>query len=370
MRQHVFLLVATILLVLPASAQTLDVLGTVQVPTIERPIVRNGEPTGETEVVGGSDVWPYVANDGREYAIMGNVEGVSIVAVPSMEIVAQIDGPTEDAPFYWRDIKTYGSFAYVVTECWGRSQGLQIIDLRGLPERAEEIAVIEGTDSRLVSSHNLSIDTQTGTLWMMNSDGTEIVALDLHNPIAPVEVGQVPVQDSHDMFARNDTLFIAEGRQPTFSMWDVTNKAEPVLIGRASVPQAGYVHNIWPTDDGRHVMTTEETATKTIKVWNIEDPNNITLVGEWLGASGLAHNVHIKGDYAFVSHYSSGVHVVDISDVTAPREVAHHDTYAPHDESSFKGTWGATLPTPAGHVFGSDKEGKLTVMRWSPPVNG
>jgi choice-of-anchor B domain-containing protein len=348
----------------PALAQTLDVIGTVQVPTIER------EARGETEVVGGSDVWPYVANDGREYAIMGDVEGITIVAVPSMEVVGRVDGPTENAPFYWRDIKTYGSFAYVVSECFGRSEGLQIIDLRGLPERVAEIAVIRGTDDRLVSSHNLTIDTHTATLWMLNSNGTELVGLDLTNPIAPVEIGQVPVTDSHDGFARRDTLYIAEGRQPTFSMWDVSDAAAPRLLGRATVPQAGYVHNIWPTDDGRHVLTTEETAGKSIKVWNVEDPNNITLVGEWLGASGLAHNVHVQGDYAFISHYSSGVHVVDISDVANPREVAHHDTYAPHNDSSFKGTWGATLPTPAGHVFGSDLEGKLTVMRWTPPVNG
>ena len=130
-------------------------------------------------------MWAYTANDGSEYAIMGNVEGIAIVAVPSLEVVAQIDGPTEDAPFYWRDIKTYGSFAYVSTEAYGRSEGLQVIDLRGLPHHAREVAVVRGQDDRLVSSHNLSIDTATGYAYMLNSDGNEIVVIDLADPHPP-----------------------------------------------------------------------------------------------------------------------------------------------------------------------------------------
>ena len=54
-------------------------------------------------------------------------------------------------------------------------------------------------------------------------------------------------------------------------------------------------------------MTTEETVDKTVKVWDISDPDDVQLVGGWLGSSRLAHNVHIQGRYAFVSHYSNGL---------------------------------------------------------------
>ena len=364
-----FLAALAVLLVAPASAQTLELIGTVEVPTIPRPGAGEDRPEGSVgipDVVGGSDVWPYVANDGEEYVIMGDVQGLTVVAVPSLEVVAHIDGPTQDAPFYWRDIKTYGSFAYVTTEALGDYEGVMILDLRRLPHHVEVVGAVRGEDDRLVSSHNLSIDTVTGHAWVLNSDGTEIVGLDLSNPVAPVEVGAVQVEDSHDVFARGDTLYIAEGRSPVFSVWDVADKANPVELGRVAVPNPGYVHNIWPTDDGRHVMTTEETADKSVKMWDISDMENPTLVGEWLGASRLAHNVHIQGDYAFISHYSSGVYVVDVSDPANPVEVARFDTHPENDDVAFYGNWGTTLPTPGGYIYASDLEGTLTVLKWDP----
>lgn len=370
---RLLLLAALLASPLAASAQSLDLIGTVELPTIPRPGA--GEPDdpaadaeiGIPDVVGGSDVWAYTANDGSEYAIMGTVEGIAVVAVPSLEVVARIAGPTENAPFYWRDIKTYGSFAYVTTEAYGPNEGLQIIDLRGLPHRAEEIGVVRGEGDRLVSSHNLSIDTVTGHAYVLNSDANEIVVLDLENPIEPVEVGAVEVPDSHDVFARGDTLYVAEGRAPTFSVWDMRDKANPVLLSRVTVPAPGYVHNIWPTDDGLHALTTEETVDKTVKVWDLSDLENPTLIGDWLGESRLAHNVQLDGDYAFVSHYASGVYVLDIRDIANPVEVAHFDTHPENDAAAFYGNWGVSLPSPSGYLYTSDLEGTLTVLRWTPP---
>ena len=74
-------LLAAVLLVSSASAQTLDLIGTVDLPAIATDSLETG----------GSDVWGYVAPDGAEYAIMGDIEGVSIVAVPSLEVVARPD---------------------------------------------------------------------------------------------------------------------------------------------------------------------------------------------------------------------------------------------------------------------------------------
>ncbi|MEM0961223.1 MAG: choice-of-anchor B family protein [Bacteroidota bacterium] len=358
------------LLVVPASAQQLDLIGTVELPTVPRPGADDpDEPEREVgipDVIGGSDVWAYTAPDGSEYALMGNVEGIAIVAVPSLEVVAQIDGPTENAFFYWRDIKTYGSFAYISTEAYGPNEGLQVIDLRGLPHHAEEVAVLRGEDDRLVSSHNLSIDTATGFAYMLNSNGNEIIVIDLSDPLNPVDVAAVPVPDSHDVYAHNDRLYVAEGRNPTFSMWDMTDKQNPVMIGRVDVPNPGYVHNVWPTEDGRYALTTEETVDKTVKVWDLQDPDNPTLVGNWLGESRLAHNVQISGNHAFVSHYSSGVYVLDISDIANPRVVAQYDTHPENDDAAFYGNWGVSMPTASGYLYTSDLEGTLTVLKWDP----
>ncbi|HIG73393.1 MAG TPA: choice-of-anchor B family protein [Bacteroidetes bacterium] len=353
-------------LALPASGQSLELIGTVELPSMPRPGADEQPDAGVPNIVGGSDVWAYTAPDGAEYALMGDLNGISIVAVPSLEVVAHIDGPTERAPFYWRDIKTYGSFAYVTTEAYGPNEGLQVIDLRGLPHSAELVTAVRGQDDRLVSSHNLSIDTRTGHAWVLNSDGTQIVALDLSNPLLPVEVGAVDVPDSHDVYAYNGTLYVAEGRTPKISVWDVSDPANPVASGSVVFPDPGYVHNVWPTEDGTHILTTEETANKSVKVWNIEDLSNPELVAEWLGESNLAHNVHVQGDLAIISHYSSGLSMVDITDLANPVEVARFDTHPDNDDAAFYGNWGASLPTPSGYVYASDLEGTLTVLKWNP----
>lgn len=352
----------------PAVAQSLDFVGVVELPTMPRPATEDDYGVGIPDVVGGSDVWAYTAPDGAEYALMGDVEGVSVVAIPSLQVVAHIDGPTEDDMFFHRDIKTFGHYAYIVTENYGRSEGLQVVDLSGLPERATEVAVVRGEDDRLVSSHNLSIDVARGHAYVLNSSNNGIVMLSLADPTTPAEVGFLPIADLHDVYARHDTLWVAEGREPTFSMWDVADKANPRLISRVTVPAAGYVHNIWPTDDGRYALTTEETADKSVKVWDLADPDNPQLVGEWLGASRLAHNVHVQGGYAFISHYAAGVYVLSLADPAAPAEVAHHDAYPTNDDAAFYGTWGTTPPSPGGYVYGSNLEGQLTVLRWSVPM--
>ncbi len=349
--------VATLLLAAPAGAQapTLELVGSLQFP-----VDTTTSPLGS----GGSDVWAYTAPDGSEYALMGILDGVAVVAVPSMEVVARIPGPTLDDAWYHRDIKTRGHHAFITAENYGENEGLIVADLSGLPESVEVVAVAGG---ELISSHNLSVDVATGYAYVLNSTNNAVQIVDVRRPENPVVAGTVVTGDLHDVFARNDTLWVAEGTQGTFSIWDVSNKSAPVMRARATIPSAGYIHNIWPTDDGRRVITTEETQDKTIKVWDTSDPDNISLLGEYIAPNGLAHNAHISGRYAFISHYSAGVVVVDLADPANPVEVARHDTYPANDDGGFHGNWGTVPPTPGGYVYASDIDGRLTVLRFRTP---
>lgn len=339
----------------PVSAQSLELVGVVEFENTSFP----GDD--ESYRVGGSDVVGYTAPDGTEYALMGVLDGLAVVRIPDMEVVAHVEGPVEDDPYYHRDVRVNGHYAYVVAENLGTNEGLQIIDLSGLPESVELVAV--HTDG-VVSSHNLDVDKTTGFLYVLNSSNDGVHIVDVSDPAAPRNVGFVELPDVHDVHAVNDRLFVSEGRASSFSVWDVSDKANPAQIARVVIPDGGYSHNIWPTDDGRYVLTTEETADRTVKVWDVSDPANIELVGEYLGANRIAHNVHVQGDYAFLSHYAGGIIVVDISNPAHPVEVARYDTTPDYDEATFHGTWGATIPSPGGYVYGSDLDGRLTVLKF------
>ena len=63
----------------------------------------------------GNDIWGYTSASGREYALMGTTSGTSFIEVTNPgnpQIVGYIDGPNS----LWRDVKTYGPFAYIVSE--------------------------------------------------------------------------------------------------------------------------------------------------------------------------------------------------------------------------------------------------------------
>ena len=334
----------------PCAAQevALELVGTVTFPA-----TASGNGT--------SDVWGYTAPDGSEYAIVGVLDGTAIVSVPDLDILHTIPGPQQNDFYYHRDMVVYEDYLYVVAEMRGTNEGVQVIDLSRLPERAGLVTTLAPAGD--IRSHNMDVDAVTGYAYVLAQNSRGIHILDLAAPADPQEIGFVPLPNGHDMHARGDTLYVAEGWDPTFSIWDVSDKQNPELLARQAIPNSGYVHNIWPSDDGRYVVTTEETQGKTVKVWDVSDLDDIELVGEYLGANGLAHNAHVMGDLVVLSHYSAGVTVVDISDPANPVEVARYDTTPENDAGGFFGTWGAYPYSPSGYVYASDFDGILTVLQ-------
>ncbi len=317
---------------------------------------------------GGSDVWGYAAPNGQEYALMGVRDGLAIVAVPQMQLVDLVPGPTQLDCFYHRDIKTYRHYAYVVSEMRGLNEGMMIVDLSTLPDSARFVkSYIHGQDIR---SHNLSIDTSRGFAYVLKQNYSGFRIIDLSDPENPVDVGQVLTPDIHDVYADHDTVFVAEGSAGSFSIYDLSDKTNPALLARVQIPNAGYVHNIWANPQRTLAMTTEETTGKTVKLWDISQLDQITLLGEYLGANQLAHNTHILGDFAYISHYTYGVVVVDISNPMQPVEAARFDTYPKNDDPAFRGCWGAYPFSPAGYLFASDIEGFLTALQVSRVPTG
>jgi choice-of-anchor B domain-containing protein len=360
----VLLLFVLSLLRADEKTYALELVARVELPTVVWSV-------GDT--AGGSDCWGYVDDEGTDYAIMGVLDGTAIVRAEDQKIITTIPGPEYGDYYYHRDMMTYGDYLYVCHEMTGTNQGIQIIDLSPLPDSVRYVTSYDEVDyagAYATTSHNLFVDEATATLYLVRSsyDGFRVVSLD--DPENLNEVGVAETPGIHDLFSRKDTVFVAEGYNKSFSIWDVTDKENgPEFIVRVNVPGAGYVHTVWTTDDGQYLMTAEETANKTVKMWDIRDYDDIELVGEYLGESKLAHNVHIKDDLAFISHYATGVTVVDISDPTDLREVARYDTFVAHDRSSYYGAWGVYPYLPNDYVYASNVEGHLDILKFQEVSN-
>ncbi|MGH7443960.1 MAG: choice-of-anchor B family protein, partial [Longimicrobiales bacterium] len=84
------------------------------------------------------------------------------------------------------------------------------------------------------------------------------------------------------------------------------------------------------------------------------------------------HNLYIKDNLMYQSHYQAGLRIVDISDPANPREVAYFDT-VPYGENTagFGGSWSNYPYFPSGVVIvTSGNEGLFIVRKQdSQPVS-
>ncbi len=312
-----------------------------------------------------NDVWGYVDKDGNEFAIVGVVNGTSIVDVTDPTNPVEkvfIPGPTST----WRDMKTFGDYAYIVHDSFsnGESQGLLIVDLSDILSGSVSINSILSIDySRF---HNIYID-ENGIAYLFGGDYDNggVLMYDLNlDPENPVFLGSFEETYLHDGMVRGDTLWGSAVYDGLLMAIDVSDKTNPVIIGTVSTPH-NFTHNAWVSDDGNTVFTTDEVAGASIAAVDVSDITNMTVVDQIQSWSPeinvIPHNTHVLGKYLVTSYYCDGVTVVDASDPTNLQEVAYYDT-SDSTGGTFSGAWGAYPYLPSGNILVTDRQNGLFVL--------
>ncbi len=305
-----------------------------------------------------NDVWGWVDPDnGKEYALVGLVTGLSIVdvSVPTnIQEVQFIPGPSST----WRDIKTWGNFAYVTNESSG---GVLVVDLSGAPNNitwTNWIPNIPGLGT-LNKCHNLYID-EFGYCYLagcnINSGGI-VIANVFTTPGTPFYAGKGPAVYSHDVYARDNKMYCSEIYIGNMTIYDVSDKMNPIQLGQQQTPFA-FTHNIWLSDDGTVAFTTDEKANAPVAAYDISDLDNIVKLDEFrplstVGQGVIPHNVHVWNDWLIISYYTSGGIVVDASRPDNLIEVGNFDTFFGAN-AGFNGVWGAYPFLPSGNVLLTD----------------
>lgn len=309
---------------------------------------------------GYSNCWGYVAPNGKEYAIVGTLNGTQIVDISTdtLKEVAFIPGPSSQ----WREMKVYQHYAYVVTE--GTGAGLQIIDLDSMK------LVNTITTTQVPSGHTVSIEGKYLYINGARYGNGGIIVLDLTDPVNPVFVGSFQGEYVHDCYVKNDTIYAAAIYGLGLDILDATNKANIKRINLVHYPFAG-THNTDVSPDGKYVFTTDEIngdpnlMGNIVRVWDKTDIKNLKLVGTYVAKpKTIAHNIHVKGKYAYVAHYTEGIRVVDIQNPEIPVEVAYYDTY-PGSAHSTIGNWGTFPYYQSNRIIATDMNGGLFVLNFA-----
>lgn len=309
-----------------------------------------------------ANVWGYTAPNGREYALLGCYDGTAIIDVTprrGSREVAFVPGP----PSSWRELRTYGQWVYVVNE---NSGGLQIFSLAD----PENPAIVTPSWGGFTRAHTVHVDEASATAYVAGRNGAGgVLILRLLQPTAPTVAGTWDNVYVHDMFARNGKMYAAAINVGKCYILNIENLISPSLLGIIEGYPDAKTHNVWATDDGSHILTTDETGGAVVRMWDVTDPAHPLQTDLWSpndAARAIPHNVHVDGDLAYVSYYTAGVRIVDISDPFAVQEVGSYDTYPASNVAAFAGCWGVFpyYPNSPGLFVASDIYGGLYVLEF------
>lgn len=310
-----------------------------------------------------NDIWG-IKKGSNEYALVGFETGVAIVDVTTPTNPVEVFF-TPGANTTWRDLKTWNNHVYITNE---NSGGLMIIDINPLPGAlsAANVTNYTGSTYPFQSAHNLYID-ENGVCYVFGADNGVggAIMLDLtNNPKAPVELGRYNNYYFHDGVARGDTLWGAAVNDGIFVVINVANKSNPQTM--ATQPTSNFfTHNIWFSDDGQTVFTTDEKTNSFIDAYDVSNLNNITFLDKIQSSPGqgvIPHNTHFFNNYLITSYYRDGVTIHDVSDPSNMVEVGHYDTSPQFSGDGFNGCWGAYPWLPSGVILASDIENGLFVL--------
>ncbi len=320
-----------------------------------------------------SDVWGYT-NDSGEYALVGVYNGISVVDVTNPNNPVELgffSGPES----IWRDLKTWGNYLYCINDEDGDfsypngGAGLQILNLEELINGVDNPTYIENMSLGFETAHNIFID-ENGVLFVFGandatSNGGALMFDLVANPENPPLLGSFNNYYLHDGMARGDTLWGGAIYDGVFTVVDVSDKQNPVIISSHATPN-NFSHNCWISDDGDYLFTTDEVSGAYVAAYDVSNLNDIEEVDRiqaWSPQTNvIPHNTHVDGDFIVTSYYADGVSVVDVSNPSNMVEVAYYDTAEDYSGGGFNGAWGTYPWLPSGNILVTDIETGLYVL--------
>jgi choice-of-anchor B domain-containing protein len=336
----------------------------------------------------GNDSWGWTdPSTGKEYALIGTTTGTAFVDIstPTQPVLlGRLATATGNS--LWRDIKVYNDHAFIVSEA--TNHGMQVFDLTRLRNVSNppETFNSDAHYTEFGSAHNIVINEDSGFAYAVGTTtfngGPHFI--NIQNPISPQASGGFEDQSySHDSQVVNyngpDSDYIGSeilisSNEDEVVIVDVTDKDNPTTISTISYSNIGYTHQGWFTEDMKYFLLGDEIDeinfggnTRTI-VFDLTDLDNPEHHMNYVGpTAAIDHNGYVVGDLFYLSNYTAGVRVVDITNIesNSMAEVGFFDSYPNDDSTSFHGAWNIYPFFASGNIIISDIEGGMFVIHKS-----
>ena len=336
-----------------------------------------------------ADIWGWTDPEtGREYAIVSHSMATSFVDVSdpiNPVLVGELLAPVPNV--LWRDVKVFKDHAYIVGDGdFVLPHGIQIFDLTQLRGLTGPPVIFETTARYLGvgNTHNFAINEDTGTGFAVGSNTCSggLHMIDLNDPANPTFLGcfssdgythdvQCVIYHGPDAEYQGREICVASN-EDTVTIVDVTDKAAPVMLARQGYAGHAYTHQGFLTEDHAYFILGDELDEQNnghnthSYLWDLTALDTPIHFATYVGPStSIDHNLFIVGRYVFESNYTSGLRILDNSDIAAGvlTEVAYFDTHPSNDVAEFAGTWSNYPYFASGIVVVSNIEDGLYILK-------
>ena len=175
---------------------------------------------------------------------------------------------------YTSDLWVHGNHAYTGT--WGEREGVVgnrlyawTLDGSGMPTLSDSITV----DARTVNDVKIRADGTLGVLTHEEGDATA--------------------------GGRNGVTF-----------FDLADPAHPRVISRFSTGLEPGVHNAWLEGDYAYLVV--DGVGSGLRILDISDPASPRVAASFYGGSSFLHDVYVRDGLAFLSHWDAGLIILDV----------------------------------------------------------
>ncbi|MFT7584354.1 MAG: choice-of-anchor B domain-containing protein [Cellvibrionaceae bacterium] len=316
-----------------------------------------------------SDLWGWTdPSNGKEIVILTLQNGVAFVDISdpvNPVVIGTLATPNTAFDSPWRDVKTYGTTAYIVGDIAG-AFGVQVFDLtrlRGVTETT--VFTADNRYTGINSAHNIVINEETGLAALVGiSSGEERCSggmhlLDLsHDQLNPTFAGCVDgdgyVHDAQCVLYHGEDMAYS-GREICFNfnanaitIVDITDRANPVQLSRSTYAQTGYTHQGWLTADHQILLSDDEGDERnfdintTTHIWDLSSLTEPKQIGTYTATTqAIDHNQYMHLGYSFQANYRAGMRVLETTGAYNGQleEVAYFDIYPADDNANFNGAW-------------------------------
>lgn len=345
----------------------------------------------EMDASRGNDIWGWTDSaSGKEYAIMGLDNGTAFIDISDPDQIQYLGKlPTATVSSGWRDIKVYQDHAFIVSEAPGH--GMQVFDLTRLRNVASPPQIFDadaGYDG-FGNAHNIVINEDTGFAYVVGTDrgdafngGAHFINIqDPKNPVAAGGYGangyshdaQVVTYNGPDTDYTGREIYIGSNEDVVI-IADVTDKDNPVNISSVSYPNRAYTHQGWFSQDQQYFILGDEVDeidfgfnTRTL-LFDFTDLDSPSLHDSYEGpTTAIDHNGYVKGNEYFLSNYTAGVRILDISGIADKSIAETHffDTFTSSNGPQFSGVWSVYPYFESGNIIVSDINSGLFVIKKS-----